>query len=72
MPDPADKSQPLYYDRLRPLLASGDVDRVAGLCLSLLFELAELSERVAKLEGADPAKANERIAALVERAVGRK
>jgi hypothetical protein len=69
MPD--NTTVPSSLDALRPLLASADIDRVAGLCLSLLFEVVELSERVARLEGADAAAANERIARLVERAIGR-
>jgi hypothetical protein len=66
-----DTSLPPALDALKPLLASSDIDRVAGLCLSLLFEIVELSERVARLEGADASAANERITRLVERAVGR-
>ena len=57
--------------RQKVVVPSADIDRVAGLCLSLLFEIVELSERVARLEGADAAAANDRIARLVERAVGR-
>jgi hypothetical protein len=56
---------------LKTLLADADIDRVAGLAMSLLAELTELSERIAKLEGADPSKSAERIAALVERTLAR-
>ena len=62
---------PPSIEKLRPLLAASDVDRVAGLAMALLSELAAISERVAALEGADPAVAQERIAALVERVVAK-
>lgn len=71
MATPAETKLPPSIADLRPLLAERDIDRVAGLAMSLLFELAELSERVARLEGADPAAASERIARLVERALAR-
>lgn len=62
---------PTSIEGLRPLLASADIDRVAALAMTLVGELAELSERVARLEGADPAQAQARIAQLVERVLAK-
>ena len=62
---------PPSIENLRPLLAASDVDRVASLAMALLSELAALSERVAALEGADAAAAQQRIAALIERVVAK-
>jgi hypothetical protein len=62
---------PPSIENLRPLLAASDVDRVAALAMSLLTELTDLSERVAKLEGANTDEAHARIARLVERVLAR-
>ncbi len=63
---------PPSIENLRPLLASGDVDRVAALVMSLLVEVVDLSERVAELEGQAPVEGQpERIARLIERVLAR-
>jgi hypothetical protein len=71
MNDTREPRLPPSIEKLRPLLASSDVDRVAALAMALLAELADLGERVAKLEGADPAASQARIARLVERVLAR-
>ena len=62
---------PPSIEGLQPLLASTDIDRVAALAMALVGELSELSERVARLEGADPAQGQARIAQIVERVLSR-
>lgn len=51
----------------RRLLGDTDVDALAGAVHLLLGEIAVLAERVAALEGADPADSQARISALTER-----
>lgn len=48
----------------RKLLGAGNVDQLAAAVHLLLGEVVLLSERVAALEGADPAQAQERITRL--------
>jgi hypothetical protein len=51
----------------RQLLDGTDVDALARTVHLLLGEVAVLAERVAALEGADPADGQARISALTER-----
>lgn len=69
---PAQTRLPPSIEHLRPLLATADVDRVAAMVVSLLVEVVDLSERLARLEGNAAAETQtERIAALVERVLSR-
>jgi hypothetical protein len=51
----------------RKLLDGADVDALAGAVHLLLGEVAVLAERIAALEGADPADGQARISALTDR-----